>query len=244
VDVAVSTGQPASAADAAGHARRIGGGLLAAVALYAVALGLWLGLLPLASPPARLLEGLAEFERGQSLYQWSFVGASLLAPAFVSILLLLAAAAEVPAISTRRALAVVLLAAYVPFTTFAYTSQYTFLPGLVRSDPRSAALWYFHDVDSIPYTLALTGYALLGLASVLLASALAERGRRWLAGWLAPMGALSVVAFALHAAGGIGLGGIISLVSAALTVPIVVLAAAEGRRLRSHTDRRIPSRPA
>lgn len=210
---------------------RIGTGLLVASIAYLLAAGM-MGLVFASRPPARLLDGLADYQRGVALYQWGFVGASLLAPAFVTLLMLVAAAADVPPSSARRSIATVLLAAYVTLATIAYSSQYTFLPRLVARDPETAALWYFHDVDTIPYAIDLTGYLLLGLAAILLATLLAERRRRWLAGWLVAMGALSIVAFALHAAGADAIAGMVSLASAVCTVPIVVLAALEGRQLR------------
>jgi hypothetical protein len=46
------------------------------------------------------------------------------------------------------------------------------------------------------------------------------------------MGALSIAAFVLYAAGAGALGGVLSLSSAALTVPIAACAIVEGRRLR------------
>jgi hypothetical protein len=210
---------------------RIGAGLLLAVTAYVVAVGM-MGLVFASRPPAQLLDGLADYQQGEALYRWGFVGASLLAPVFVTLLLLVAAAADVPASSARRSIATVLLAAYATLATIAYSSQYTFLPRLVAGDPQAAAPWYFHDVDSIPYAIDLTGYALLGLAAFLLASLLAERRRRWLAGWLVAMGALSVVALTLHAAGASTVAGVASLASAVCTVPIAVLAAREGLRLR------------
>lgn len=226
------TAGPSDELDVAGRRRRIGTGLLAAAVAYLVAAGM-MGLVFASQPPAQLLDALSDYEQGELLYQWGFVGASLLAPAFVTLLLLLAAAAEVPAHSARRSIAIVLLAAYVSFATFAYTSQYTFLPGLVARDPEAAALWYFHDSGSIPYTIDLTGYTLLSLAAIVLATALAERGRRGLAGWLIAMGGMSVAAFVLHAAGVDALAGAASLTSAVLTLPVVALAVREGRKLRA-----------
>lgn len=212
--------------------RRIGAGLLAAAVAYLVAAAT-MGLVFVSRPPAQLLDGLADYQQGEALYQWGFVGASLLAPAFVTLLMLLVAAADAPATSARRSIATVLLGAYVPVATIAYTSQYTFLPGLVARDLQAAALWYFNDIDSIPYAIDLAGYTLLSFAAILLASLLAERGRRWVAGWLVAMAALSIAAFVLHAAGVGTFAGVISLTSAACTVPIVVLAVVEGRRLRT-----------
>ena len=214
----------------AGRRRRIGTGLLAAAAVYLVAAGM-MGLVFASRPPASLLDGLSDYEQGQMLYQWGFVGASMLAPAFVTLLLLLAAAAEVPPASTRRSIAIVLLGAYVAFATFAYTSQYTFLPTLVDRDPQAAALWYFHDSGSIPYAIDLTGYTLLSLGAIVLATTLAERGRRWLAAWLVAMGVMSIAAFVLHAAGIDTIAGVASLTSAVLTLPVVAIAVREGRKL-------------
>ena len=211
---------------------RLGTGLIGASVAYLGAAAL-MSLVAVSRPPARLLDDLAAFEDGLVFYRLGFVGASLLAPCIVALLVLLLAAAEVPLGSARRWIGSLLLAGYVPIATIAYTSQYVILPRLVSRDPQTAALWYFHDVDSIPYGLDLAGYALLGLAAMSLASALATRGRRWLAGWLLVMGGLSVVAFACHAAGFTTLGGVLSLISAATTVPVVVLAINEGRRLRA-----------
>jgi hypothetical protein len=221
----------ATAPHTATDRRRIGDGLLAAAITYLVAAAT-MGLVFASRPPAQLVDGLADFQRGEALCRWGFVGASMLAPAFVTLLMLLAAAADVSRSSARRSIATVLLGAYVALATVAYSSQYTFLPRLVARDPETAALWYFHDIDSIPYAIDLTGYMLLSLAAILLASLLAERHRRWLAGWLVVMGALSIAAFVLHAAGASAIAGMASLASAACTVPIVALAVLEGRRLR------------
>jgi hypothetical protein len=221
--------------------RRVSTGLLAAVTVYAVGV-LLMGLVFASSPPPRLLDGLADFEQGRTLYQWGFVGASLLAPAFVSLLLLLATAAEAPTSSTRRAVATALLGGYVGFASLAYASQYTFFPSMLHRDPVGAAAWYFHDAESIPYAIDLAGYTLLGLAALLLASTVAERGRLWLAGWLVGMGSLSVAAFALHAAGAGSVAGALSIASAALTAPVAVLAVVESRRLRA-AARAAPARP-
>lgn len=212
--------------------RRLGTALVVAAIAYLGAAAS-LGFVGASSPPARLLDDLAEFDRGLALYRVGFVGASLLAPSLVALIVLLVSAAEVPTASVRRSMGSILLAAYVPLATIAYTSQYMVLPRLVARDPQAAAPWYFHDVASIPYGLDLAGYALLGLALILFAGPLAERGRRSLAGWLVATGSLSVVAFALHAAGATTLAGMVSLTSAASTVPVALLAIAEGRRLRA-----------
>jgi hypothetical protein len=211
--------------------QRLGSALVATSIAYVMSAAM-MGLVAVSAPPARLLDDLAGFEQGLTAYRLGFVGASLLAPCIVTLLVLLLAAAEVSPGSVRRWIGSLLVAAYVPLATIAYTSQYAFLPRLVARDPAAAAPWYFHDVDSIPYGLDLAGYALLGLGAIVLAGTIAEQGRRWLAGWLVTMGTLSVVAFALYAVGLDTSAGILSVTSAAATLPIVVLAIREGRRLR------------
>ena len=212
--------------------RQLGTALIGAAIAYLSAAAS-LGFVAASSPPARLLDDLVEFERGLVLYRIGFAGASLLAPSLVTLIVLVVSAAEVPTASVRRWIGSILLAAYVPLATVAYTTQYAVLPRLVARDPEAAAPWYFHDVDSIPYGLDLAGYALLGLAVMVFAGTLAERGRRALAGWLVATGSLSVVAFALHAVGATAVAGIASLTSAASTVPVALLGIAEGRRLRA-----------
>jgi hypothetical protein len=213
--------------------RRLGSALLAAAVAYLAAVAL-MSLVFASAPPPRLVGNLAQFEQGLALYRWGFVGASALAPALVAVLVLLMTAAQVPADSARRWVGTVLLAAYVPFATLAYTTQYTLLPGLVEADPEMAALWYLHDARSIPYALDLTGYAVLGIAAMVLASTLLGRGRllRWVAAWLAAMGVLSLAALAFHASGAAAAASISTTASALCTLPVMALAIVEGRRLR------------
>jgi hypothetical protein len=224
---------PSSAQDAA-RSRRLGTGLIAAATAYLGA-AMLMGLVFASSPPSQLDGNLADFQQGLTLYRWGFVGASLLAPALVTVLVLLLTVAEVPVDSARRWVGSLLLAAYVPFATIVYTSQYTFLPGLVERDPVAAALWYMHDAASIPYSLDLVGYALLGVAAIVLATALTGRTVRftWIARALIGMGALSLAALGFHAAGATTATSVATLTSALFTLPLMVLAIAEGRRRRA-----------
>ena len=217
--------------------RQLGTALIAAATGYLAAAGL-MGLVFASSPPPELSGHLADFLDGLVLYRWGFVGASLLAPCIVTVLVLLTTLAEVQADSVRRWVGAILLAAYVPFVTIAYTSQYTFLPGLVDRDPEAAALWYLHDPGSLPYALDLTGYALLGLAAVVLATTLTGRSKRetWIGIALIAMGVLSLAALAFHAAGLRTATSVATLSSALCTLPVMVLAIARGRRLRHGLD--------
>ena len=224
---------PSHAASDAVRDRRIGTGLVVVPVVYLSAAAV-LSLVFVSGPPPRLTGHLDGFTQGLTLYRWGFVGASLLAPTLVTTLVLLLAGARVPLDSVRRWVGSLLLASYVPFATIAYTSQYTILPGLVDRDPQAAALWYLHDPTSIPYALDLTGYAVLAIAAIVLASTLPRHGLRWrwIAGLLIGMGVLSLVAFALHAADLSTPASVASGASALFTLPVMALAIAEGRALR------------
>jgi hypothetical protein len=214
--------------------RRIGTALVAAGAVY-LAAAAGMALVFASGPPSQLEGHLAELEQGFGLYRWGFVGASLLAPALITVLLLLVTAAGVPSDAVCRWIGTVLLAGYLPLATIAYSTQYMVLPGLLELDLDAAALWYFHDARSIPYALDLTGYAVLGLAAIVLAVPLRDRSRllRWVAGWMVAMGLLSVTALVLHAVGASTAASVSSGASALCTLPIMALALVEGRRLRA-----------
>jgi len=225
--------------------RQLGTALIAAATGYLAAAGL-MSLVFASSPPPELSGHLADFLDGLVLYRWGFVGASLLAPCIVAVFVLLSTLAEVRPDSVRRWVGAILLAAYVPFATIAYTSQYTFLPGLVERDAEAAALWYLHDPGSLPYALDLTGYALLGVAAIVLATTLTGRTRRdtWIAVALTAMGVLSLAALAFHAVGLRPATSVATLSSGLCTLPVMVLAIAQGRRLRAAADRRELAGPA
>ena len=84
----------------------------------------------------------------------------------------------------------------------------------------------------------LTGYALLAVAAIVLASTLPRRRLRWrwIAGLLIGMGVFSLVAFALHAAALSSAASAASGTSALFTLPVMALAIAEGRELRRSDD--------
>ncbi len=209
---------------------RHGTALFAASVALLAALGL-MGLVFTSSPPPQLDGHLDVLLDGFVRYRWGFVGAALIAPTFVAMLTLLLHVGGVPASSVRRSLGTTLLGGYTAIATVAYTSQFTILPRLLTRDPELAAVWYLHDVDSIPYALDLAGYALLGIAVIVLASTLIGRTRRLtLIGWLLlVMGALSLAALGLHGAGANTAASIATASSGACTLPVAVLGVVEGR---------------
>ncbi len=214
--------------------RRVGLALVAAASSCLGALVL-MSLVFVSDPPSELVSNLDRFAEVRALYQWGFVGASLIAPSSIATLLLLLRTAPVPVDSARKGSAGVLLAGYLTLTTIAYSSQYTFLPGLVDRDPEAAALWYLHDAGSLTYALDLTGYALLGLAAITLASLLwVDASRlRAIAGCLVVMGVLSLAALGFHAGGLAQAASVATISSGAFTVPILILAILRGRDVRA-----------
>lgn len=229
----------APAQPAAGLARtpevtaRHGTALAATSVALLAALGL-MGLVFSSAPPPRLDGHLDVLLDGFVRYRWGFVGAALIAPTFVALLVLLLHVAEVPTSSVRRSLGTTLLGGYAAIATLVYTSQFTILPRLLARDPELATWWYLHEVDSIPYALDLAGYALLGIAAILLASTLIGRARRLTAiAWLLiVMGVLSLAALGLHGAGANTAASIATASSGACTLPIAVLGILEGRAVR------------
>jgi hypothetical protein len=218
------------------HERRLSHALLAVPAACLGALAL-MSLVFASDPPPDLAGQLDQFAEGRALYQWGFVGASLIAPTFIATLVLLLHAARVPLDSARRWISGILLAGYLTLATIAYSSQYTFLPTLVDRDPQAAALWYLHDAGSLTYALDLTGYALLALAAITIATTLwPHTGRlRAIAGCLVAMGALSLAALGFHAGDLSSAASVATISSAAFTLPILVLAILLGWDLRRET---------
>lgn len=218
------------------HQRRLAFALLAVPAACLGSLAL-MGLVFVSDPPTELVGHLDQFAEKRALYQWGFVGASLIAPTFIATLVLLLHAAQVPMNSARRWIAGILLAGYLTLSTIAYSSQYTFLPKLVDRDPQAATLWYLHDAGSLTYALDLTGYALLALAAIMIATTLwVHAGRlRAIAACLVAMGVLSLAALGFHA-GELPLAASVATISsAAFTLPVLVLAIVLGRDLLRQT---------
>jgi MFS family permease len=209
---------------------RIGTYLVALAAAYLSAAAV-MSLVFASGPPPEVGGHEAELAAAMTLYRLGFVGATLLGPTLIGVIILLLSVAEVPAAAPQRWLGTTLLAAYLPFVTVSYSSQYTLLPSLLRHDPGAAALWYLHDSSSIPYALDLTGYAVLGLALIVLAPALRGAGGayRWMSTSLLAVAGFSLAAFAFHALGAATAANAASAISAAFTVPFMLFAIRQGR---------------
>jgi hypothetical protein len=209
---------------------RIGTCMVALAGAYLSAVAV-MGLVFASGPPPEVGGHEAELAAAMTLYRLGFVGATFLGPTLIGVIILLLSVAEVPAAAPRRWLGSTLLASYLPFATVSYSSQYTLLPSLLRQDPGAAALWYLHDPNSIPYALDLTGYAVLGLALIVLAPALRAAGGayRWMSTSLLAVAGFSLAAFGFHALGATTATSVASATSAAFTVPFMLLAIREGR---------------
>jgi hypothetical protein len=209
---------------------RIGTYLVALAAVYLSAAAV-MSLVFASGPPPEVGGHEDELAAAMTLYRLGFVGASFLGPTLIGVIILLLSVAEVPAAAPRRWLGTTLLASYLPFATVSSSSQYTLLPSLLRQNPDAAALWYLHDSSSIPYALDLTGYAVLGLALIVLAPTLRAAGGayRWMSTLLLVVAGFSLAAFAFHALGATTAANAASATSAAFTVPFMLLAIRQGR---------------
>ena len=214
--------------------RRLGTALIwAAAAELLVSIGM-AGFILAGSPKSHLAAQLAEQGSLGVLYRLGFVCASLLAPAFLTMLVLLLAARGREAIRLRDWLGVLFLPMYATCSIVAYTSQYVVLPGLIQRDPSRAGAWYFQDDRSIPFAIDLLGYTFLAIALGLLAIGFHEREGvwRWIGKTMLLVAVTSFAAFVVLAAGAPSAAGLVSVASAVLTVPLAGLAIALGLQLR------------
>jgi len=222
----------------------IGTGLVGVAVWYLVALVAMVALMAAVAPAGRLPEQLAD-DPDLVAYRLPFVAASLLAPALISMLVLLVWARG-EGIGIRDGLAMLLLPAYLVCSTVAYVSQYAMLPRLVELDPSTARVWYFQDERSIPFALDMLGYTFMGLATCLLAAAFLERrGVPRLLGWsLLAVGLTSVAAFVGRALGSDAVTSVLTWISATLTLPLAIGAIVLGVRLRRHRPTVLDVEPA
>jgi len=163
---------------------------------------LWIVLLVTSDASGSVPEQLERLRGSSARYRWSFVNASLIAPALITTIVLLF---DVPARTRGRfdIVGTVFLSAYLAVISLAYVSQYTLFPRTLAEDALGARRLYFGDTASVPYMLAMLGYALFGVGAMLLAPPLLGAGGIWVwAGWLLFLSGLtSVVGFVGFAAG-------------------------------------------
>lgn len=216
----------------AGTERRLGGALVVASVVFLACVVAMVVAMAVASPASTLLDQLVA-DPDLLAYRAPFIPASLLAPAFVTVLVLLLWVRG-EGVGAREALALLALPVYVACCSIAYVSQYVALPRLIRLGLAEAEVWYFQDTHSVPYVLDLLGYAFLGVAACLLGIGFLDRDRtwRWLGWFLLVCGGASVAAFGALAFGAEALTSVLTWTSAVLTVPVAGLAIALGLRLR------------
>jgi hypothetical protein len=215
-----------------GAERAIGTGLVGVSAWCLAAAAAMLALMAAAAPRDRLAAQL-EVDPDLLQYRLVFAAAATLAPALVSMLVLLVWARG-EGFGVLDGLAMLALPAYLVCSSIAYVSQLAMLPRLVELDPTAARVWYFHDPRSIPFALDLLGYAFAGIAMCLIAGAsLGHRGILGAVGWvLLAAGATSVGALIARALGSDAATSVLTWTSAALTLPLAVLSIVLGLRLR------------
>ncbi len=215
-----------------GQGRRLGTAIVVSALVYLVAVGAMVAGIAISSPATRLSDQLAS-DPDLVAYRVPFVAAALLAPAVVTMLVLLVVARG-EGLGARDLIALLFLPGYLVCSSFAYASQLAVLPRLVELGAVQAAPWYFADPGSIPMAVDLLGYAFLGVAMCLLAFGFLEREGlvQALGVTLLLSGTTSVAAFIALAAGVDALASAFTWTSAAFTLPLGLLAIALGRRCR------------
>lgn len=195
---------------------------------------LWPPLMLLGQPTGTVEEQLSTIADDPALYKLNFFVASLIAPAVVVVLTVLAlfapAEKETPVLDV---LGVLLLAPYVVLVSIAYTSQYTILHALLVADrTEEAAVWLFENTHSVPYFLNQLGYTFFAVSALLVGyKYLSESGLvKGIGVLLWASGLLSIVAF-LGLALQNELLNLSTFLSGVLIVPVGVLVALWGRRL-------------
>ena len=170
-----------------------------------------------------------------TLYKINFFIASLIAPVFLFVLLMLALFVETGRkTSVLNILGAVFLIPYLILVSISYTSQYVLLPSLLEENNiETARLWLFDNPDSITYYLNQLGYLFLALAMCAIGwKYLFEKGLFKIAGillWLS--GILSVIAFAGLAAGSSTINAA-TFLSGFLILPFAVVIVLIGWRMR------------
>ncbi len=111
-------------------------------------------------------EQLLLFSTDSSLYQINFFIASLIAPVFLFILLIIAFFVETGRNTpVLNILGAIFLIPYLTLVSISYTSQYIFLPSLLEANNmETARLWLFDNPNSIAYYLNQLGYLFLAFA--------------------------------------------------------------------------------
>ncbi len=197
----------------------------------------WVLLLILTFPEGSLERQLVQLADQPLYFQFTFINASVIAPAVVVLMILLAlfTPEESNTFAVSEIVSVIFLAPYLLLTSVAYTSQFAFLPKLVRSISNESMdyilLWYFNNPDSMIYFFDVLGYTFFGFSAVLIGLKCLKYSRL-----LKGIGATLLVSGLLAIAGFIGYSleivlletGI--LVSGILIVPLVILVIIVGIR--------------
>ncbi len=192
-------------------------------AAYFFVVLLWIVLMPAAAYSGTPEEKLAALKVDILPHILNFVNASIIAFPFSVVMIALAL---LPAGSpkVRHILGVLFLAPYLALVTIAYSSQYTYLPLLLSSSSPAAVDWLFDNPLSAVYFFDQLGYLFLALAGFLIGfDYITSKGLKMLAGInIYLMSSFSVAAFILSAAAP-ETGGLASVISGGLTLPLAVI---------------------
>ena len=173
-------------------------------------------------------------------YQASFSVALAIAPSFLYFVIALHGFLGV-GFGLKKMTGITLTVFYLLCATVSYGAQLTMVPFYLRHQmPAMAEIWFFFNVNSISYFINQTGYALWGLAVILLFGSLVkQRGMvQWIGILFVASSLLSLVAYAgllLE----IPFANALTLASGILVFPIAVLAclvSIKNRKARSESD--------
>lgn len=136
-----------------------------------VTLIFWILLMAMTPLHGSLEEQLLQLAEGSILYRLSFVNATLIAPAIVVIMVILAF--FIPGSTQNRFLEITGIAFLIPYlllATITYASQYALLPKLLSDMTNSTIdvvlLWYFNNPDSLVYFFDVLGYTFFGTSAL------------------------------------------------------------------------------
>ena len=154
--------------------RRTGMVLTISGSVLLLLLLLWVAFMVLLPPAKNLNAQLAQLARSSTLYQITFLNASLISIPLTLILIQLLMLRET-LFNLTGAAGCLFLAPYVLLVSIAYTSQYTLFPGLLESmypgDVAAVRQWFFYDENSIAFFLDLLGYTFFGIAALFIGRA-------------------------------------------------------------------------
>jgi CDP-diacylglycerol--glycerol-3-phosphate 3-phosphatidyltransferase len=191
--------------------------------VYFVVVLLWIILMAASGFSGTLPEQIKALRSDILFHILNFVNASFISQPITAVFILLALLSG-DKLKLRQILGIILLVPYILLVSFAYTSQYTYFPMLLLNNSPNAIDWYFNNPESLVYFLDQLGYFFFAISGLLIGfDYVTGRGMKMMLGVnIYLVASFSVAAFALFAINP-ELGGIASVISGGLTLPMAVI---------------------